>query len=103
MSFALPFTRLRRPFISRRTVKDSRASAAFLAILVAIIQEDRLAFRTGRALSVFLPIFCLWACGLAWGQIDPGSSGQEWHAYAHDPGGMRFSPLKQIDPTNRAR
>ena len=62
-----------------------------------------MAFRTGRALSVSLPIFCLWACGLAWGQIDPGSSGQEWHSYAHDPGGMRFSPLKQIDHTNVGR
>ena len=80
-----------------------RASAAFLAILVAVIQEDRLAFRAGRAWSVVFSIFCFWACGQAWGQIDPVSSGQEWHSYAHDPGGMRFSPLKQIDRTNVQR
>ncbi|MGH8104071.1 MAG: pyrroloquinoline quinone-dependent dehydrogenase, partial [bacterium] len=25
---------------------------------------------------------------------------QEWRSYGHDPGGMRFSPLKQINPSN---
>src|ERR1035441_2829833 len=24
----------------------------------------------------------------------------EWPTYGHDPGGMRFSPLKEIKPTN---
>src|SRR5215510_7802089 len=27
----------------------------------------------------------------------------EWPTYGHDPGGMRFSPLKQITPANVAR
>src|SRR5437762_8120937 len=27
----------------------------------------------------------------------------EWPTYGHDPGGMRFSPLKQISPSNVAR
>ena len=29
--------------------------------------------------------------------IDPA---REWRTYGHDPGGMRFSPLKQINPDN---
>ena len=27
----------------------------------------------------------------------------EWPTYGHDPGGMRFSPLKQITPANVGR
>ncbi len=30
-------------------------------------------------------------------KIDPA---KEWETYGHDPGGMRFSPLKQITPAN---
>src|SRR5437899_11731431 len=30
-------------------------------------------------------------------------SSKEWPTYGHDPGGMRFSPLKQITPANVAR
>jgi membrane-bound PQQ-dependent dehydrogenase (glucose/quinate/shikimate family) len=39
-------------------------------------------------------------CGLAFGQILSGSIDQEWRSYGHDPGGMRFSPLKQISRAN---
>lgn len=42
----------------------------------------------------------LLACGIARGQAGTGSSGQEWRSYGRDPGGMRFSPLKQINPSN---
>jgi quinoprotein glucose dehydrogenase len=28
---------------------------------------------------------------------------KEWHTYGHDPGAMRFSPLKQLTPENVAR
>ena len=28
------------------------------------------------------------------------AGGADWPTYGHDPGGMRFSPLKQITPTN---
>src|SRR5215471_5608000 len=38
--------------------------------------------------------------GLAFGQASPQSADQEWRVYGHDPGGMRFSGLKQIDRTN---
>src|ERR1700678_4091114 len=33
-------------------------------------------------------------------QAGSDSSGQEWKYYGQDPGGMRFSPLKQINRTN---
>lgn len=38
--------------------------------------------------------------GLAFAQGSHRSEDQEWRFYGHDPGGMRFSPLKQIDTTN---
>src|SRR5207253_7081329 len=34
------------------------------------------------------------------GQGSSASVDQEWRSYGHDPGGMRFSPLKQIDRSN---
>ena len=43
------------------------------------------------------------ACGLAHAQAASGSSDQEWRSYGHDPGGMRYSPLTQINPTNVQR
>jgi quinoprotein glucose dehydrogenase len=59
-----------------------------------------LEFGSGRVVRVYIPICLLLACGVAQGQAGSGSSGQEWRFYAHDPGGMRFSPLRQIDRTN---
>src|SRR3984957_3469369 len=47
--------------------------------------------------------FATWfflACGLALGQTSPASIDREWRSYGHDPGGMRFSPLKQISRAN---
>jgi mono/diheme cytochrome c family protein len=32
-----------------------------------------------------------------------GFSQTDWPTYGHDPGGLRYSPLKQIDPTNVAK
>jgi quinoprotein glucose dehydrogenase len=48
---------------------------------------------------------CIFGClltayGLAFGQNSPSPFDQEWRVYGHDPGGMRFSGLKQIDHTN---
>ncbi len=44
---------------------------------------------------------------LAWlfvsGQLCADSSDQEWRFYGHDPGGMRFSPLTQINRSNVQR
>src|SRR6266699_1294678 len=40
------------------------------------------------------------ACGFAFGQASPGSVDLEWRSYGHDPGGMRFSRLSQIDRAN---
>jgi glucose dehydrogenase len=47
------------------------------------------------ALTCLLPF-----CSAGHGQEVPSVSGQEWHAYGHDAGGGRFSPLKQIQRTN---
>ena len=47
-----------------------------------------------------MTIGILLACGPAFGQISPAPSGNEWRYYGHDPGGARFSPLKQINRAN---
>src|SRR5436309_1630504 len=33
----------------------------------------------------------------------PACSQTDWPTYGHDPGGLRYSPLKQIDRTNIAK
>src|SRR6266705_811154 len=38
--------------------------------------------------------------GTAFGQSSSSSADTEWRTYGHDPGGTRFSPLKQINNTN---
>ena len=38
--------------------------------------------------------------GMAFGQAVPHFQEAEWWSYGHDPGGMRFSPLTQINPSN---
>ena len=50
-------------------------------------------------------LFSVWACllltcGVSFGQSSSGSADTEWRSYGHDPGGTRFSPLKQINNTN---
>jgi glucose dehydrogenase len=42
----------------------------------------------------------LLACGPAFAQGPSVPAGHEWRSYGHDPGGMRFSPLKQINRAN---
>jgi quinate dehydrogenase (quinone) len=42
----------------------------------------------------------LLAYGLMSGQVSAESSDQEWRFYGHDPGGMRFSPLAQVNRSN---
>ena len=50
-------------------------------------------------------LFSVWAClllacGASFGQSSSRSADTEWRSYGHDPGGTRFSPLKQINNTN---
>ena len=54
----------------------------------------------GRTLGIAGPAFLFLACGIAHGQNVSGSIDEQWRSYGHDPGGMRFSPLRQIDRTN---
>ena len=44
----------------------------------------------------FLPL----SWGLAFAQGSRNPEAQEWRFYGHDPGGMRFSPLQQINTSN---
>lgn len=53
-------------------------------------------------ISAYLVIVLLFACTLTFGQVSAAPA-QEWHAYGHDPGGMRFSPLQQINRSNVQR
>jgi len=50
--------------------------------------------------TLYILMFLFVACGLVLGQTAPDSHDFEWRSYGHDPGGMRFSPLKQINRTN---
>ncbi len=68
--------------------------------LVGSISEDGLKFGTGRILYVYILMCFLLACDVTRAQANSGSSNQEWQSYGQDPGGMRFSSLKQIDRTN---
>jgi glucose dehydrogenase len=55
---------------------------------------------TGRSLGVIIPACLFLACRIVQGQAAPGSVDDQWRSYGHDPGGMRFSPLAQIDRAN---
>ncbi|MDR3677685.1 MAG: PQQ-binding-like beta-propeller repeat protein, partial [Acidobacteriota bacterium] len=53
-------------------------------------------------------LFSAWACvvlgcAIAFGQSFSVSADSEWRNYGHDPGGARFSSLKQINNTNVQR
>ena len=48
----------------------------------------------------FYAILLRLTCSSLFGQVTPAATEQEWRWYGHDPGGMRFSPLKQINRTN---
>ena len=50
-----------------------------------------------------LTTVCLLSSCLAFGGSPAQSAEREWRFYGGDPGGMRFSPLKQINRTNVAR
>ena len=54
----------------------------------------------GMVRLTFILSCLLWGCGLILGQTSPSTFDQEWRVYGHDPGGMRFSGLKQINHTN---
>jgi quinate dehydrogenase (quinone) len=60
-------------------------------------------FDKRRTLRIYLSVMALLACGIAIGQAAAVNAGQDWPAYGHDPGGMRYSPLKQINRSNVQR
>lgn len=64
--------------------------------------RSRLIRVNGRSafLSSALLLSLAWVCDVGSAQA-PGN-GEDWPAYGHDPGGMRYSALKQIDTTNVA-
>ncbi|MES2221385.1 MAG: hypothetical protein V4587_10505, partial [Acidobacteriota bacterium] len=55
---------------------------------------------TSRVRCIFVLASCLLTCGAAHGQAGSAAPGQEWPTYGYDPGGLRYSPLKQINRTN---
>jgi len=52
----------------------------------------------GRLICISAWLFL--ACSFASGQVSAGSVDEEWRSYGHDSGGMRFSPLAQINRVN---
>ena len=59
-------------------------------------------FKRG-VLRIYLPFVLLFACAVVIGQAVADNAGQDWPVYGHDAGGMRYSPLKQINRTNVQR
>lgn len=57
-------------------------------------------FDKRRILKIYLPITALLACAIAIGQSGAGNAGGDWPVYGHDAGGMRYSPLTEINRTN---
>src|SRR5205823_3052914 len=48
-----------------------------------------------------LALVCIWVTAM---MANPtGTSSDDWPAYGHDPGGMRYSPLAQINRENVSR
>src|SRR5215471_17852293 len=52
---------------------------------------------TGKHIALRAFAICALAVCIAFGA---DTKSNEWPTYGHDPGGMRFSPLKQITPAN---
>ena len=61
---------------------------------------DGLRVGVGRILCVSILMCLFLASGIVWAQTTSASSAKEWLSYGHDPGGLRFSPLNQINRTN---
>jgi glucose dehydrogenase len=53
-----------------------------------------------RLLNIYIAMWLVLGLGIAPGQTPSGPLDQEWRSYGHDPGGVRFSALNQINPTN---
>jgi glucose dehydrogenase len=49
---------------------------------------------------IYIAAGLLLTCGSGFAQTSSASASYEWWYYGHDPGGMRFSPLKQINRAN---
>ena len=56
-----------------------------------------------RTLRLYFAIMILLVCGIAIMQAGTDDAAQDWPVYGHDDGGMRYSPLKQINRTNVER
>ena len=76
---------------------------ALLKLRIQSSREGRLKLAGRTRLKLYLSIAILLACGIALGQAVAGDAGQDWPVYGHDSGGMRFSPLNQINGTNVQR
>ncbi|MGO8718590.1 MAG: PQQ-binding-like beta-propeller repeat protein [Acidobacteriaceae bacterium] len=87
---------------SLRSMKNHNrsAGAAYGGHRVAIIHRDGWKSYARGILHISTLMCFLLACGVVRGQAGSASSGQEWPSYGQDPGGQRFSPLKQINPAN---
>jgi quinoprotein glucose dehydrogenase len=64
---------------------------------VVIDVRARAGLLRGCARGVFVLFALVSACAAA------REASSEWPTYGHDPGGMRYSPLTQIDPSNVSR
>src|SRR5204862_7725591 len=65
-------------------------SKMLLTMIVRVSQRSR--DRKGAITSLALAMFLAFAL--------PGGAQTDWPAYGHDPGGLQYSPLKQIDTRN---
>ena len=62
------------------------------------VAEDGWEIVSGKLLQISIFIFLLLSSNFALGQAD--FADREWRSYGHDPGGLRFSTLDQINRTN---
>ena len=59
--------------------------------------------RNGAALAVAAVLACLAATLIIAHQAGSGNGAGDWPVFGHDPGGMRYSPLAQINRENASQ
>jgi glucose dehydrogenase len=67
------------------------------------VEGTKVKFDKKRIFGSYLPILIVLVCGLAIWRAASGEADQDWPVTGHDPGAMRYSPLKQINRTNVGR
>jgi len=77
--------------LTKDTTADARDAAARAAFVLFF-----------AALVVGLPVFVSVSASAQSATAKPSDSG-DWPTHDHDPGGRRFSPLKQITPSNASK